>query len=132
METQRGLRKGQYSSPPPVCVYILRLCLSLSHLQPISTFRVIQRDLYFCQESVIMSVHNKISIENLLAERYFYSITIPLILLWLFLFPKIKTYLRGHQFWTVDYMSYQLKSVNLRISAFRNLIFWGTILKESH
>ena len=32
MESQHKLRKGQYSSPSPVCVRLLSPCLDLSHL----------------------------------------------------------------------------------------------------
>ena len=67
MEAQRGLRKGQHSSPPPVCVHILclphlvsfslSLSLSLSHTYSSLPFWEIKGVICFCEES-IMPLHS--------------------------------------------------------------------------
>ena len=48
MESQRGLRKGQYSSPPLVCVRVLCLPVSVSFtLIEFQPLREINRDVHF-------------------------------------------------------------------------------------
>ena len=47
MESRRGLKKGQYSSPQPVCVRVLLLPVFHTLIAVSTLTREIKRDVYF-------------------------------------------------------------------------------------